>query len=146
MCLSCGKSDHASWDCRFRKATCHDCGKIGHIASVCKSAAKRGHHRGQHCKIWKAHQILAPDQSPAETVNTEMEENELGLYVFSVNNARVKPITVNLQVSGQKLTFEIDTGAAVSIISLATFRKEFPTAKLNPSKIDLQTTLESHCK
>ena len=36
VCLSCGKNDHASWDCRFRKATCHDCGKTGHIASVCK--------------------------------------------------------------------------------------------------------------
>ena len=71
VCLSYGKSDHASWDCQFRKATCHDCGKTGHIASVCKSAAKQGHHRGQHCKIWKAHQVLMPDQSPAETVNTE---------------------------------------------------------------------------
>ena len=99
-CLSCGKSDHARWDCRFRNATCHDCGKTGHIASVCnKSAARQGHRGGQHRKIWKAHQVLAPDQTPAETVNTETEGNEFGLYAFSVNNARV---TVNLQVSGQK--------------------------------------------
>ena len=106
---------------------------------MCKSAAKQGHYRGQHRKIWKAHQVSAPDQTPAETVYTETEENEFGLYAFSVNNARVKHVTVNLQVSGQKLTFEIDTGAAVSTISLATFRKEFPTAKLNPSKIELHT-------
>ena len=157
-CLSCGKSDHARWDCRFRNATGHDCGNTGHIASVCKSAARQGHRRGQHRKIWKAHQVLAPDQTPAETVNTETEGNEFGLYAFSVNIARVKPITVNLQVSGQKLRFEIDTGAAVSIISMAIFRKEFPTAKLNPSKIELQTytgeplqvngtySVEVHCR
>ena len=80
-----------------------------------------------------------PDQTPAETINAATEGNGLGLYTFSVNNTRIKPITVNLQVSGQKLRFEIDTGAAVSIISMATFRKEFPTAKLNLSKIYLQT-------
>lgn len=39
-CLSCGGS-HDRSRCRFFRATCHYCGKVGHIQSVCRSKQKR---------------------------------------------------------------------------------------------------------
>ena len=36
-CFRCGKANHTPKDCKFRDATCHTCGKKGHIAPVCRS-------------------------------------------------------------------------------------------------------------
>ena len=41
-----------------------------------------------------------------------------------------KPILVNLQVQGKQLSMELDIGAAVSIISLATKQQLFPAEPL----------------
>ena len=36
-CGHCGRGNHNKWECKFREATCHRCGKTGHIAPVCRS-------------------------------------------------------------------------------------------------------------
>ncbi len=36
-CFRCGRSNHDEVNCKFRDATCHRCGKVGHIAPVCRS-------------------------------------------------------------------------------------------------------------
>ena len=45
-------------------------------------------------------------------------------------------------VNGTKLTMELDTGAAVSIISDATRKALFPSQKLHKSKLVLKTYTE----
>ena len=40
-CYRCGRSSHDQKDCKFRDAECHNCGKRGHIAPVCRSPKKR---------------------------------------------------------------------------------------------------------
>ena len=39
-CYRCGRN-HEEKDCKFREATCHSCGKQGHIAPVCKSRSRQ---------------------------------------------------------------------------------------------------------
>ena len=51
----------------------------------------------------------------------------------------VHPITVKLQVNHRKLTMEVDTGAAVSIISEETQKKLFPDARLIRAPVKLRT-------
>ena len=34
-CFRCAGGNHGEADCKFREATCHRCGKVGHIAPVC---------------------------------------------------------------------------------------------------------------
>ena len=46
---------------------------------------------------------------------------------------------VQLQINGTPLSMEIDTGAAVSIISEPTQRNLFPIATLQPARIKLRT-------
>ena len=41
-CSRCGKSNHNPKDCKFQDATCHACGKKGHIAPACRSNPKYG--------------------------------------------------------------------------------------------------------
>ena len=38
-CYRCG-GKHRSLECRFKDVTCHNCGKQGHIAKVCKSKVR----------------------------------------------------------------------------------------------------------
>ena len=37
-CFRCGKSNHLSFNCRFKTARCYNCGKIGHIKEVCRES------------------------------------------------------------------------------------------------------------
>ena len=37
-CFCCGKSNHLSFNCRFKTARCYNCGKIGHIKEVCRES------------------------------------------------------------------------------------------------------------
>ena len=36
-CGRCGHGNHSKHECKFRNATCHKCGRVGHIAPVCRS-------------------------------------------------------------------------------------------------------------
>ena len=48
-------------------------------------------------------------------------------------------IQIQLQLNGQHLTMELDTGAAMSLISEETQQKEFPDVVLRPSSVVLKT-------
>jgi len=68
-----------------------------------------------------------------------MEASELGIHAYATKELPVKPITVEIQVSGKTLTMEADTGAAVPIISETVFWKKFPGTRLKPSLLVLKT-------
>ena len=50
-----------------------------------------------------------------------------------------KPLEVDLQLEGKPLRMEVDTGAAVSLVSEMTYRSLFPTLQLQPSMTKLRT-------
>ena len=55
------------------------------------------------------------------------------------SHAKNRPITVQLELNGQQVLMQVDTGAAVSIIAEATQQKLFPNAHLKQSSVQLQT-------
>ena len=50
-----------------------------------------------------------------------------------------KPLEVDLQLEGKPLRMEVDTGAAVSLVSEETYRSLFPTVQLQSSTTKLCT-------
>ena len=50
-----------------------------------------------------------------------------------------KPFLVELHVKGDAITFEVDTGAAVSIMAEENFRYHFPSDLISKSTLQLKT-------
>jgi len=62
--------------------------------------------------------------------------------VCKIKDREARPITVQLHINGTPLTMEVDTGAAVSIISAQTHKKFFPKASLQQTSIKLRTYMD----
>ena len=140
VCYRCGGNDHAPTACRYKDFTCNKCKKRGHLAKVCKSSEKSElppsnnstQQRGQH---------KAPgNRNPAKKgQNTIRESSVEELEMFKVDKKSSRPITVALDVNRQKLSMEVDTGAAVSVISEATKKNLFPGVCLSKTPMILTT-------
>ena len=128
-CYCCGGTGHAASACKFREAVCHKCQKRGHIAKVCRG----GHPASRQSR-----------QRPGDTTNTvqeyaispEEQVNDITLFTVDRSTTR-KPIVIEMEVNGRQLPMELDTGAAVSLISTTTQLTLFPDIPLTPSKMVL---------
>ena len=66
-------------------------------------------------------------------------DSELPLFKIKDSSKAVHPITVDMEISGKALNMEVNTGAAVSIISKATYQKLFSQVPLKSAPIRLKT-------
>ena len=112
-CYHCGKQGHSAADCTFKDSNCHKCGKKGHIAKVC-------HTKRTNRTQW---------------VGTDVNNDDV---IFRVGN-RSQPYQVEMQLNGKRVIMEIDTGAAVSIMSSKSLRSLFPRATLQKTTVRLRT-------
>ena len=109
-----GKHNAAS--CKYKGSECHFCGKKGHLAKVCKSKARA---QQQHPKLPGANQIKNTHQLTDNKELVTLESNEY--FMFHSTCGDTKPYVVNMQVNGIDLVMEVDTGAALSVISEQTY-------------------------
>ena len=131
----CGGS-HPSATCHFRQAECHACGKLGHIARVCRSKST-GHSQPKSQKSGRTHTVEVASSSLSLSLSSADLQT---IYTIFPLSPRIKLITVTPKVKGQDLQMELDTGASLSIISDKTFKSVFKdTIRLQPSNISLCT-------
>lgn len=133
-CYRCG-AGHKATDCSYKDAECHFCHKKGHIASVCLS--KQRQKRPSKPGFGKrTHQVT-------EAEGGEMSDTELPEYdLFIVRPEGNRPWIVELAANQSELKMEVDTGAALSIISMATYSKLWPegdTPPLQPTSAKLRS-------
>ena len=132
-CYRCGKVGHTGQTCRrFCDAECHRCKKKGHLAKVCRSGGRGASKRSAR---W-----VGADVADAEStqVDKQPSKNDL-LEIHTVGAGTDKPYKVMLDINGKPVVMEIDTGAAVSIISHHSQQKLFPKAKLIKPQVQLRT-------
>ena len=133
-CYRCGKSNHSPIDCKFKDVECHACGKKGHIAPVCRTK----HHKRTNTasgRIKKPFTANVVNEDSIDTTESDSDEH----YLFKLRESSSHPMEVTVTVEDKPLVMEVDTGAAVSIISEATRTKLFPHLKLHKSKVVLKT-------
>ena len=113
QCSRCG-AHHSPDTCRFKTVDCNHCGKRGHIARVCRSKARSAPKKQFTPLNPRTHQIeLQPDS------------HEYAMFYSSTVQDDRSPIQVTLSVSGADVTMEVDTGAALSIISEETYNRQW---------------------
>ena len=142
-CYRCGRTGHTPTECKFKDADCHSCGKKGHIAPVCKSSSQRKAPKTQERgardrRTFKKTNRIHSDKQATDTEGSSGEEYQL--HHVGVRSSH--PVEVQVTVNGKQLTMEVDTGAALSIISESTRKAVFPHEKLRPSNIVLKTYTE----
>ncbi len=125
-CYRCGQAGHIAARCRFRTASCHNCGRTGHLKAVCRSQARKRQYAQPQGAV-KNLQAEEGDVTPEYTLFT-MESRE-----------GQKPFLVEVQLDGRSLQMEVDTGAALSVMSEAAFQKVWPNKPMEPSSTRLRT-------
>ena len=126
-CAHCGRSNHNAADCYYKDATCYGCNKKGHIKPICRSFDQSNPRRKP---------VYSLEETPQES--NVMED----AFLHTIRRVGSKPYYVTVLVENQPITMEIDTGAAVSVIS----SKQFDKLNINQpvENTDMKLTTYTH--
>lgn len=131
-CYRC-TGQHDPQACRFKTTECHYCKKEGHIEKACiakkKQQGKTGYKKANY-NVEAATEVVS--QPACSSRCTCHELNQL-------TTRRCFPkFYVSLRIEGKPLQFEVDSGAACSLISEDTFRSTWPKNPPKLTKNDLE--------
>ena len=120
QCYRYGGSTHRSAECYFRNETCRKCGKLGHIQRVCRSGKSQNSTRRRRDENPNLHSFEVDDERDDDSLVASLEVN-------NVNHGVVGDVIwVKPKVNGHTLKIELDTGSAISTLSLETYKEAFP--------------------
>ena len=131
-CDQYGKPDHTAMQCSFKGATCHNCGKKGHLARVCRGSEKPS--EGPGISRWA---------NVVENQTAEVEEfhsmDSISYTLHYLSHKAPLPYKAVVQINQQPVEMEIDTGAVVSIISRQNWCGLLPRKSLSKASVTLRT-------
>ena len=139
-CYRCGAREHRAHECKHSETVCYNCNMKGHMSSVCQKPRQQGK-SGNQSNSWEMKQSNKPGHrtnelgadNPQETESHEsgtLENMSVQYDLYQINKQTVEPWRTQVLVEGQEITMEIDTGAAVTIMSKADFNKYWPDGNL----------------
>ena len=139
-CSRCGQGNHRQSDCPARGQVCHKCGFKGHFESCCRSKRKfQASSTRTTTSRSGAHLV---DCSPADAQHADSWEFERAIACIRDRADRARnpaAFSVQMNVSGENLDMELDTGAAVSLITERTYREKLAHVPLKRSAQVLHT-------
>ena len=128
-CHSCGDK-HLRSECKFRNAICHYCKKRGHIEKVCQAKQKQG----------KKTNFKSSKSTHAVTESNVSQDDEDDCYsLYTVKSNSNHSISTVLNIEGTDVSFEIDTGAAATLMSEKAFKHHWPDKILKSASSSLKT-------
>lgn len=113
-CHRCG-GRHSPVSCPFMNSRCFKCNKKGHVAKMCKTRA------------------------PIHCLANDATRDELLTLCHTDRRSGTPAIVVPLLINGKKISMELDTGAAVSVMCETERLKHFPDASFRETDVRLVT-------
>ena len=142
-CYRCGKTDTPN-DCKYQDFVCRNCSKKGHLARVCQSRRAQPEHKSVKGRNSTTTTAGAEGKSNwIETSNSTTGSDPLELKtdeaIFCIKETTTRSLPVDLELNNIMIVvpFEVDTGAAVTIMSNSLFKQYLPHQKLNSTQIKL---------
>ena len=136
LCYHCGSPGHSSQRCGFREAKCRRCGKVGHIARVCRSKGKQQDNQTSKSSPSTSQFNKWVGVEPPSSPQPSEESREV---VWQVGHKSSHPYHATVTIKERPVVMEINTGAAVSLISKDVMERLFPNAVLEKSSLVLHT-------
>ena len=124
VCWCCGKQGHSQVVCRFRSRTCFRCGKKGHLQTVCQGELAKQRNKPQEGNKPSSVKYMKEEQ-------TDGDNGKDDFALWTVFGNHKEGYHVHVQINNKQLQMELDTGAAVSVVSEQEWNRLFPTMKLD---------------
>jgi len=127
-CFCCGKKGHKVNECRFRNLTCNACRNRGHLETVCKLKTTE---KCKKCNCRLKEKTKANNKRKSQNNYVEESEdsdeslNNLCCNKINIDKAinNIEPLKIELKIGNTKVSFEIDTGSAITALSELDFNK-----------------------
>ncbi|KAL5496662.1 hypothetical protein EMCRGX_G012995 [Ephydatia muelleri] len=132
-CWRCGQSSHPEDKCRFQALECFKCGRKGHMAKVCKNGVQDA--KGNR----KVHTRWVDEKESDKEQELEEDSDESEFPVHKIGIGVTRPYSVWVMIEEVKLRMEVDTGAAVSVVSSETWEKLKLNVQLRKPEVTLKT-------
>lgn len=116
-CSACGFLGHQAATCRFVRYKCKKCGIQGHLKRVCTKRLDRQHYVECHGDV----------------------DDDGKRLCCNIRTFCGEPLKESVVVNDVNLTFEIDTGSPVTVISEQMYKRFFSNQALSPSDVILHS-------
>ena len=121
-CFRCASTLHFADKCPFKNRMCYGCKQVGHAKKKCPNAGSRG--SGKINLVEEAE--VSEEEFIQEIQEIDGELHCLNLYCIRINVYRLgdgqvggnDPIMISITLNAMKVEMEVDTGAAVSVMSV----------------------------
>ena len=140
VCVRCG-GNHLAPVCKFKEYRCRSCGKVGHLAKVCRSKQPAQFQRSipTQKNASKMNYVSGGEQSQSEEEDVKREDDSSYSHFTLASSPATDPYSIDFEINNWSVSMELDTGASLSIISEEVFKSLSPVPPLEPTSVKLKT-------